>query len=337
MSFRKFPSIGQFSNVVQQVRMSADYNKTSLPKVIFSGVTKLHGSNACVALVGDEVLFQSKEKILSSTSDNAGFYAWAVQHTKVWWDIKRMFSYSDVEGDIYVYGEWCCGNIQAGVALNQIKEKKFAIFEVVVVMPDGLERIFNPQVLWHIPKALPNVFIIECIVEPILIEVDFNEPHLVQNFLLEQTLKVEEECPVGKYFGVTGVGEGLVFTGRVPGGPLLRFKTKGEKHSSVKVKTLRELTAAELASKENSKEFVEYAVTENRLNQGVEKLREAGLEVSIRSMGAFLKWVGVDVLKECEDVLVASNIERKHVMPEVNRTAKTWFINYLTSEAGLAS
>jgi hypothetical protein len=43
-------------------------------------------------------------------------------------------------------------------------------------------------------------------------EIDFNMPQLVQNQLSEITIAVEEECPVAKAFGFSGIGEGIVNT-----------------------------------------------------------------------------------------------------------------------------
>jgi hypothetical protein len=107
------------------------------------------------------------------------------------------------------------------------------------------------------------------------------------------------------------------------------MKCKGEKHSSSKVKTVRELTEAEIASKENATEFVEFACTENRLNQGIDKLKEMGLEVKLQSMGAYLKWIGGDILSECKETLLASGIDRKDVMPRIADKARNWFITYI--------
>lgn len=95
------------------------------------------------------------------------------------------------------------------------------------------------------------------------------------------------------------------------------------------IRTLRELTEAEISAKESSKEFVEYALTENRLNQGVSKLGEMGHEVSVKSMSHFLKWIGNDILTECKDVLEKSGLERKEVMPAIADKAKSWYFNYL--------
>jgi hypothetical protein len=54
------------------------------------------------------------------------------------------------------------------------------------------------------------------------------------------TNEVENECPVAKQFGVSGIGEGIVFSHMTPDGVVYRFKSKGEKHSKgPKIKKLK--------------------------------------------------------------------------------------------------
>jgi hypothetical protein len=43
------------------------------------------------------------------------------------------------------------------------------------------------------------------------LDVDFNEPLMYYNQMIEMMEGVEKECPIGKYFSVSGVGEGMVF------------------------------------------------------------------------------------------------------------------------------
>lgn len=343
--FKKYPSTVQFSGVVRQVRDHCKYNNVPVPILNFTGSTKIHGSNAGIGCNSSgDIWFQSRERVLDTIQDNAGFCLWG-EHNKDKWKLvfERMcFNYGLNFDNIYIWGEWFGSSIQKGVAVSQLKEKKFGIFRMVFVKQDETdsekfeEYDVDPKE-WHtaFTELFDNVFVIDSIVPPIELSIDFNEPHLVQNKLLELTLAVEEECPVGKYFGVSGTGEGLVWsTTDVEWLP--RWKTKGEKHSVSKVTTLRELTEAEISSKNSAAEFVEFACTQNRLEQGIDKLKEMGLPIEIRSMGAFLKWVGSDILKEYHDVLVVSYIDKKDVMGPINMKAKTWFMNYLNSELGLA-
>ena len=43
IKFRAFPSIGQYANIVKQVRDSAKWNNVPVPTLTFTGSVKLHG------------------------------------------------------------------------------------------------------------------------------------------------------------------------------------------------------------------------------------------------------------------------------------------------------
>lgn len=333
MTFRKFESIGQFSNTVKAVRHYCNVTHKPLPKLKFKGSVKLHGSNACISSVGANLFFQSRERILSSEEDNAGFCNWGLENSYSISKIIELVKGKVGSDSVYIYGEWCGQGIQSGTALNMLSKKYFAIFEIVAFDTEGNEFKVDP-VQFHsdFSNILDNVVVVDAVVPPLEITIDFSAPHLMQNYLLEKTLEVEAECPFGKALGFSGVGEGLVWTCELP--EVGKFKTKGEKHSSSKVKTVRELTEAEIAQKESVADFVEYAVSENRLNQGVSKLEEMGLPFDVKSTGAFLKWLGGDVLSECSDVLEKSGLDKKDVMPSVNLKAKQWFLQKLNSGLG---
>ena len=95
------------------------------------------------------------------------------------------------------------------------------------------------------------------------LEIDFTKPEEAQNKLIEITNYVEKECPVAREFNVKGLGEGVVWTGMFKDS-VYRFKVKGEKHSISKVKKLAPVDTEKINS---IKEFVIYAVTDNRLVQ----------------------------------------------------------------------
>lgn len=154
-------------------------------------------------------------------------------------------------------------------------------------------------------------------------EIDFNMPELSQNKLSELTIAVEEECPVGKAFGFSGVGEGIVWTCEYKG-VVHRFKVKGEKHSVSKVKTL---AAVDVEKINGIREFVDYAVTENRFNQGLEKTYLNGEPIAIEKIGQLMKWVIGDIIKEETDTMVANNIEPKEIAKYVSAKVKEMFNN----------
>jgi hypothetical protein len=160
-----------------------------------------------------------------------------------------------------------------------------------------------------------------------VVDIDFNAPHLAQNKMVELTEAVESQCPVAYYFGNNGVGEGIVFTCDTD--KSLRFKSKGEKHSVSKVKTLNPVDVEKL---ENVKQFVEMVVPDPRLEQGISYLKEQNLVVDQTSTKHFLSWVWNDVMKEEVDTMVENGLDPKAVRVACMTHARKWFFDYLNAQ-----
>lgn len=314
MEFRKFSSIEQFRNAIKRVSDHAKYHNKPLPTLKFVGTVKLHGTNAGIGIdvVTGEMIYQSREHILGPGEDNAGFKGWACNSLSLTHKLGILKDTFKPKETMYVFGEWCGGSIQKGVALNQLG-KMFVVFSVVV---DGVEVDIRNVVFGTAQD-------VRCIYEfpSYEIEIDFNNPQAVQNKLVDLTVAVETECPVGRAFGVTGVGEGVVWHNLDTG---IKFKVKGEKHSVSKVKTLRELAPTEVALINSTKEFIATVVTENRLNQGLEQF---GGEKDIKNLGAFIKWVANDVFKEESDTIDKNGFNRKVIGSEIAAAARAFFLN----------
>jgi RNA ligase len=316
---KRFGSIEQFRNVVKQVRLQHDfkgienespiYNHTSdYPILKFSGTVKLHGTNAGVIRYSDgRTEFQSRERVLSLEYDNAGFMSYMMPK-----DLDFLFNIP-FKDYIAVYGEWCGKGIQKGVAISEL-DKMFVIFGVKV----DDKWIEIPK---HFQDPINRIFTINQF-PTFKIDIDFNSPELSQNKLIDLTNQVEECCPVGEYFGVKGIGEGIVFS--CVDNPELRFKSKGEKHSSSKVKVLNSVNVEEL---ESCNEFIEASVTENRLNQAITFLKENGFEVSPKSLGEFIRWMVVDILKEESDTILENNLDEKRIKTQIAVKSRVWFLN----------
>jgi len=318
---KKYPSIEQFRNVIRNVRCNHDYqgkdddgkaiyqHKDNYPTLAFRGTVKMHGTNAGIVKYSDgRIEFQSRERVLSIEEDNAGFMTEMMSK-----DLEFLFSGFPHNEYVAVYGEWCGGNIQKGVAINGLN-KMFVIFGIMV--DDSWVDL--PTHLYANEEGIYNALQFKTFD----IEIDFNNPESVQNKIIEMTTSVEEECPVGMFFGKQGVGEGIVFT--CVSNQDLKFKSKGEKHSASKVKVLNAIDT-ELMNSIN--EFIELSVTENRLEQGISFFKENNIEIDPKNTGAFLGWVVKDVLKEESDTLISSGLDEKKVKNAIVNKARTWFLN----------
>lgn len=343
--FKSFPKIHQFRQTIKNIVSIARYDGKDrdgepvfnpalpVPKLKFEGTIKLHGTNAGLIKIGQEkgksiYHCQSRQNNLNYPhSDNAGFGMFIHQCGQELID-ELFYTISPID-NINIYGEWCGGNIQKNVGINGLP-KMFVIFAVKIeygkdnikwydVNP-GLFEKFNDHNIYHI-KQFPTYEV----------EIDFDNPGLIQNELGEITLKVEEECPVAKHFGVDkGIGEGVVWKCNAPGYESSDnwFKVKGEKHSVSKVKKLANVDVEMLKT---ITDFVDYAVTENRLNQMFQETKDlhVGVELSPKMTGDFIRKVFNDVMTEEADTMAENSIEKKMLGGQLAKKCKTWYFNKL--------
>ena len=340
----KFPSIEQFRSTVSNVKRH--YNFTGLdengeaiydhtlpkPKLVFNGTVKLHGTNAAICYNDVRGFWaQSRENIITPEKDNAGFAFFAESKKDVLINLANTVAQREnvdlLNNTITIYGEWCGGNIQKGVGISNLP-KSFFIFGVKVspFEIEGLEK--QAPAYWVDYSDLGNsedrIFNIDDF-QTYSIEVDFNYPELVQNQLSELTIAVEDECPVAKAFGFSGIGEGIVWTTNLEG-ESYRFKVKGEKHSASKVKVL---ASVDVEKVENIQKFVDYAVTESRLNQAIENVFPNNEPLSMHKFGDVVRWMVNDIIKEEMDVLVENGLEPKLVNSKISFKTKDMFLNKL--------
>jgi hypothetical protein len=338
----KFPSIEQFRNVVATINRNFNYlgldvngeaiYDQSLPKptITFKGTVKLHGTNAGVSYNNEAgVWAQSRENIITSQKDNAGFAFFVESKDTIFRELFDIIAtHNNIDCDtntITIYGEWAGKGIQKGVGISNLEEKTFFVFGVKITPHTNSEeeQKANPA-YWvdssYVEYVNHRIYNIEDF-QTYSIDIDFNMPQLVQNQLSELTLAVEEQCPVAKAFGFEGIGEGIVWTAECSG-IVQRFKVKGEKHSSSKVKTLAAVDTEKLNS---ITEFVEYVVTDSRFNQALENVFPNNEPIDTKKLGDVIRWVVNDIIKEEMDTLASNGLEPKDVNKYISTAVRTKF------------
>lgn len=312
----KYHSIEQFRNAIKEV--SFLYKDSLLPILSFNGTVKIHGTNAGVELPIN--VPQSRNQILTEGNDSYGFYSFHKERKDIF---QKIYDLLDVNFPIVIYGEWAGKGIQQNVGVSKL-DRAFYIFGIKVITGEDAHYWLKDYVL----PDLSNSCIFDIRMFGVFkINIDFNNPQLVQNELIELTNKVEIECPVAKYFGVIGVGEGIVWEHITENGDIISFKVKGEKHSSSKVKVL---SAIDTESIENIAKFIEYSVTENRMQQAwTEIFDSTNTEPDIKNLGSFIKWVSNDIQKEESDTLINNNLTMKDIGSNLSKKSKHWFLNKL--------
>ena len=333
-----YPKIPQFRNIIRDICHQSSfvglnengepmYNEL-LPKPVltFIGTAKLHGTSGSVCQKCDTMWYQSRKNVITPVKDNAGFAFFADSNKDEF--VAMMDHLRDVAGiefdkTISIYGEWAGGNIQKNVGLQGLP-KSFYIFSVKVSSSeDDVDSYWlSDDIVRQLPsiedKRIFNIFDFPTY----NVEVDFAQPEYAQNKFVELTNSVEAECPVCKQLGIdNGLGEGLVWTCEY-NNQVYRFKTKGEKHSVSNVKTI---AAVDTEVLESINSFVEYAVSENRFNQGVKEVFGDKEPFMGPEFGEFIRWMINDITIEEADVMADNGLEPKQVNKSLSLAVKNMF------------
>ena len=336
---KKFPSIGQFRNVVQSLKLHFHYagrdeegrpiydDSRPMGKVDFHGTVKIHGTNAGISFkAGRPVQFQSRETIITPECDNAGFAGFFSEEAQLdsvralYNQVTAKFAISEND-EVIFFGEWCGKGIQKGCAIQEL-DKRFVLFGIRHVWGDTDE-----ESTW---LPFEGIKCVEAGIFNILdfptwsFTLDLNDIPSAQSVIERYTTEVEDECPVGKAFGASGIGEGIVWTAELDG-KNFRFKSKGEKHSVTKNREKVAMAPEKLAS---IQAFIDYAVTENRLQQGIDQVFLDQVP-TVKQTGKFIGWVTRDVVKEESDTMAESGLTNKEVSSAVASKARQWFFTYL--------
>lgn len=322
MKFTAYHKIPQFKDVIKNIQHTTNYNgldeegnpiyvKRTLPTITFKGTVKLHGTNAQLCYDGNTLQGGKRSSLLLDNTDtHFGFKEWINANKKYLLSIIKPIHEKYNSKQTVIYGEWAGNTIQKGVAISQLS-KAFYMFDITV---DGVWiditniKVEAPVYNLHHFKTYE-------------IDIDFNNPDKAVNELIKLTTEVEKECPVSKELGVKGTGEGIVWTAYYNDKKLI-FKVKGEKHSSTKTKKLVEIDEAKLNS---IKEFVNYACTENRIEQAITEVNATELS----HIPNILKWIANDIMTEEINALNANNLEWKEVVKYVSTKARNYYIEKL--------
>jgi hypothetical protein len=330
VEFIKWPSIELFHNLKKDL----DY-KGIAPIITFTPKIKLDGTNAAVQVHGDgTIVAQSRNQIITPDKDNAGFAAWVECEKEYFLNLAKVPN----GNNITIFGEWCGSGIQKRTAISAIGKRIFAVFAIKI----GKSFVIEPSMISHYmssgdhgggnaayPSTHPHrdIYILPFGNERITI--DFSDIDSIKKGVEAANAAVacvEKQDPwVVRTFEVDGLGEGLVYYASFHDTGCYdvdySFKAKGEKHRVTKSKEAVETDPEVLKS---MGEFVEKFVTEQRMMQGLDE--GANGDTSMKSMGAFLKWINQDVAKEGRDELEESGIEWKQVQKPVTIKAKKWFM-----------
>lgn len=320
MTITSMPSIGNFRNIIKELEKLCGENE--LPILEAYATVKLHGTNASLLynIKEDKIYPQKKTSIISIENDNFGFAKFVSENYECCYDIINQIkllldnNIANLE-NIVVFGEWAGMGIQKKVAISNLP-KTFYIFGIMLNDSKNRIRWLNNDDLFTIKPQKPifNLFHFKTY----QITIDFSNIDEAKSKMNTQLIDVEDEDPVAKELGYSGIGEGLVYTINNFKGIRFVWKIKGEKHCQTDKKIKIDDSAINT--------IVKKVLPIWRLEQGVFEVFNNQL-IDKKLYGNYLKWIVNDIIKEELDIIEQSGFKLEQIKKQINKEA----IKYLNS------
>lgn len=339
----KYPKTYQYRDVIGTVGHVCNTLSIPKPKLEFDLSVKLHGTNCSIVWdrESNTLIAQSRKSILAhgKRQDHYGFRHWVMEHKDE--IIAEFEKYEWSSPYPTVFGEWCGKGIQKKVAISQV-EKMFCVFDVVdgELGPEYLNRSKEPELKW---VTNDNPFAVESIrlfnlrkmsselSIPNKIEIDFNDLEAAQSQLAQIVEQVEKQCPFGEYFGLEGIGEGVVCSTNWQN-HRLAFKAKGQDHSPSKTKVF---APVDVEAMKGINDFLDHVFTDVRCHQSVTEVIHESEPVEMKRLGELIRWIVNDINDEEQMTIKAHGFEQKKLNAEIANRYRVWFKKYLDQSFGL--
>jgi len=312
---------------------------TSHPTIKLTGTVKLHGTHADIVIESDNtVRIQSRNRLsLDIEHDNYNVAASLLPLQKVILELKdravdkwrQLNSPEELEEDepVILAGEWIGPGVQKKVAIANLPQRCFVILAVSVngEWQDGEEyaKIHNEAAgIYNISRG---GFYREVL--------DFKDPETLDRCkekLMGHTMEVEKQCPFAKSFGISGIGEGIVWKAQYPLSQDPRFwlKTKGPEHAHTQTDKLKK-DEMKAGASVRAKTFAEAAVGEMRLQQAWDYLGEMGIKRVKSATQAFNQWLVKDVEVEEKKGILDMEIDKVALKKAIGVIGRTWYFKKL--------
>lgn len=312
----RWGKIALLHNVVRTLNILHTDLGQALPVVRYRAKVKLHGANVGVQVTDEDLFAQSRSTMLSPGDDYKGFAQWLADNRDL---------FADVAPGTTVFGEWCGPGVERGMAVSALPDKLLVVFALQLGRGAEARIIAAPdQIRAHLGEAGASLPVLPWQGEPVTL--DFSDEADLEaqaEAISQRVAAVEREDPfIRQAFGVSGLGEGLVFypEGLEDAEPLfsLMFKAKGDKHRTAG----RAPAQPKAVRAEGVSDFVQLVVTEARLQQGVAEA--CGGTPHKRHTGAFLRWIAQDTRQESVAELEAAGLRWEQVDRAVQDHARKW-------------
>ena len=303
--------------------------------VSFVGTVKLHGTHADILVYPDNrIVFQSRNITgLSVAKDNQGFAVDMSEKTTAVLGLRDVYlarwkelnpgARLGEDSPVVIAGEWIGDKIQKDVAISQLSRR----FVIVSVNINGTWQ----KDVEYSDISLPDYDIYNAsragVFHTTLYPDDYERTVSEVERITEE---VAAHCPFAATFGISGLGEGIVWKPVPPqcnADTSLWFKSKGGKFKPTFFRIPKQHEGADTV-KERRKAAAAVAVawcSQQRLDQGWDVLREKGIERDVRALGDFLKWIQYDILEEEKRHIKEHGVEEAALKIEIAKIAKPWY------------
>jgi hypothetical protein len=330
-----FPKItGKVEELLDNLKHIREPHPTTIS---FSGTVKLHGTHADLVIYADDIIrLQSRNRLaLDIVHDNYGVAASILplrtETLKLRDEFRKRFlelnprEKIDDEFPIIIAGEWIGPGVQKSVAIEKLPRKYFVILSISInnswLPNEGYGDISNESVgIYNISRGGTFSEIL-----------DVNDTEAFMERAMALTIAVEKECPFAKSFGLSGVGEGIVWKAEHPLGASSRFwmKTKGPLHRVVDRDSLKKAVAARGENTTKAKAFAEAVVTAQRLDQAWDFLVEMEIARNKKGLGDFMRWLNNDVEVEEKKAIADLNVNKHTLRKEMQNIGKAYYFKRL--------
>lgn len=351
--FIPFGSIDNITNVCKNLQSWTGFHNYNLSdcSITLEGYVKVHGTNMGISYFkeDDSINFQTKERVITPTcrdTFNMGLY---VNSVGIDWLKNNLKSFLNDKPDavgVIVYGELCGSRIQKRVAVNGMPVSFYAFGLVVVYNDtdnDGNHCWKRERLDVNLMPRYPEKFFYNKndFKKFSYSKMNIDSFKTVINEVMDITLEVEENCPVGTTLNPENevkTGEGIVWSGTFECNGHTRYlnlKSKGGKYKrggrdKTKVKEHNKYNKEQNEAIQN---FVDITANNDRLEQGFEYLDQIGKTYEMKNIGDYIQWIIKDIKKEhsndVADILYPLGLDWNSVGKLLTNIAKDYYIDKL--------
>lgn len=322
----KFQHIEYFNEFIY--KLQRDAYKINQDKITLKGTTKINGTNVSIVF-NDEVKLQGRNFLLTKENDSYNFIEFMTKE-KINWLRIQLKKYTSKYNTVIVYGEYAGDKIGEKVTTSYF-EMFFAPFCIRLIdEKKKIDKIIIPEelLLWNNKYRIFGNF------KPDFeIEVNIKENlNWLKEKVLEYTSIYKNTCLFCKKLGLSDkidlnikCGEGIVWHYEL-NNEICFFKSKIEKFQSKAQKANLEKNLKLLQELDFIKDNL---ITESRMEQGLEYLKELSLRKTMSNIKIFINWVIEDCLREDKIFIENNNLSLKNVKKVVGNSASEWYQKYI--------